>query len=69
MIKDEVLDYLDSLGLEYYLTVIDEVLQYSYYPENQSPKTNVLILADAIREETLDIEDNLGIELSTSIIH
>ena len=69
MIKDEVLDYLDSLGLEYYLTVIDEDLQYSYYTENQSPKTNVLILADALREETLDIEDNLGIELSSSVIH
>ena len=68
MIKDEVLDYLDSLGLDYYLTVIDEDLQYSYYPENQSPKTNAVILADALREETLDIEDTLGIELSSSVI-
>lgn len=69
IVKEEILDYLDSLGVQYYLTLMDNGIQYSYYPEDQSVKDNLQILTDTIQGELTDIEEDLGIEHKSSVIH
>jgi hypothetical protein len=69
-VKQEVLDYLDSLGVPYYLAIQPEGMHIDYFGENQTTSQNLALLTESLVAEAHSVlEDPTEEEVENTTIH
>lgn len=68
-VKQEVLDYLDSLGVPYYLSIQSEDVHIDYFGDKQTNSQNLAILTQSLVAEAQDVMDEPLEELENITRH